>query len=108
ADSVTFLNPKDMPVFMIVGLLTALLLFLSIFLYKNPRRQKTLVKVSAFLLVVLMAVEAGVLLTWDTSGGSVEWLGSVFLLAGGIVFAIMAYQGIRRDEKLLRAADRIR
>lgn len=108
ADSVTFLNPKDMPVFMIVGLLTALLFFLSIFLYKNPRRQKTLVKVSAFLLVVLMAVEAGVLLTWDTSGGSVEWLGSVFLLAGGFVFAIMAYQGIRRDEKLLRAADRIR
>ena len=36
------------------------------------------------------------------------WLGSVFLLIGAMVFALMAYLGIRRDERLLKAADRLR
>lgn len=108
AESVTFLSPKDLPVFLIVNVLVAVLLFLSIFMYKNTRRQKMLTLVSMLLLVVVMATEAIVLFGWDSANGSVEWLGSIFLLLGALVFAGMAYQGIRSDERKLRAADRIR
>ncbi|MDE6126306.1 MAG: DUF4293 domain-containing protein [Muribaculaceae bacterium] len=38
----------------------------------------------------------------------IEIGGSVVLLVGALVFAAMAYRGIRHDEKLLRAADRLR
>lgn len=108
AESVTFLSPKDMPVFLIVNILVALLLFLAIFLYKNTRRQKTLTLVSILLIVVSMVVESFVLFGWDNQADRVEWLGSIFLLVGALFFALMAYRGIRNDEKLLKAADRIR
>lgn len=108
SNSATFLSPKDLPVFLIVNALVAVLLFLAIFLYKNPRRQKTLTLVSMLLIVVSMVTEAIVLFGWDTTAGRVEWLGSIFLLLGALVFAVMAYRGISNDERLLKAADRIR
>jgi len=108
ADSATFLSPKDFPVLIIVNALVAVLLFISIFLYKNTRRQKTLTLVSMLLIVVSMATEAMVLFGWDTTAGRVEWLGSIFLLIGALVFAMLAYRGIRSDERLLKAADRLR
>ena len=104
----TFLSPKDLPVFLTVNILVSVLLFLSIFLYKNTRRQKLLTLVSMVLIAVIIATECILLFSWDTTQGKIEWLGSVFLLLGALVFAGMAYQGIRKDEKLLKAADRIR
>ena len=108
SNSVTFLSPKDLPVFLTVNILVSVLLFLSIFLYKNTRRQKLLTLVSMVLIAVIIATECILLFSWDTTQGKIEWLGSVFLLLGALVFAGMAYQGIRKDEKLLKAADRIR
>lgn len=108
SNSVTFLSPKDLPVFLTVNILVSVLLFLSIFLYKNTRRQKLLTLVSMLLIAVIIATECILLFSWDTTQGKIEWLGSVFLLLGALVFAGMAYQGIRKDEKLLKAADRIR
>ena len=99
---------KDMPVFLVVNIVVALLLFLAIFLYKNTRRQKTVTLVSMLLIVVSMAVESFVLFGWETQADRVEWLGSIFLLLGALVFALLAYRGISSDEKLLKAADRIR
>lgn len=106
--SVTFLSPKDMPVFLIVNIVVALLLFLAIFLYKNTRRQKTLTLVSMLLIVVLMAVESFVIFGWESQSDRVEWLGSIFLLIGALIFALLAYRGISGDEKLLKSADRLR
>ena len=63
-NSATFIAPKDLPVFLIVNIVVAVLLLLSIFLYKNTRRQKTLTLVSMLLIVVLMAVESFVLFGW--------------------------------------------
>ena len=89
-NSATYLSPK------------------AIFLYKNTRRQKTVTLVSMLLIVVSMAVESFVLFGWETQADRVEWLGSIFLLLGALVFALLAYRGISSDEKLLKAADRIR
>jgi len=107
-DSVTLLRPTDVPVVMIVNIVVALMLFIAIFLYRNTRRQKTVTLVSILLLVVSMVTEALVIYGWNSAAGRMEWLGSIFLLIGALVFAVLAYRGISRDEKLLRSADRLR
>ena len=105
-NSATFLSPVDMPVFLIVSGLAAVLLLLAVFFYKNTSRQKTITLVSMLLIAAVLIAEAIVFFSWD--GGRPQWLGSVFLLIGAMVFALMAYLGIRRDERLLKAADRLR
>lgn len=107
-DSVTLLRPADVPVFMVVDILVALLLFLSIFLYKNTKRQKTMTMVSMLLIVVMMVTEVLILFNWNSTAGEIEWFGSIFLMLGALVSAFLAYRGIRHDENLLRAADRLR
>lgn len=107
-NSVTLMRPVDVPVFMVVNIVVALLLFLSIFMYKNTRRQKTLTLISMLLIVVIMATEGLLLYNWNNVYGGIEWLGSIFLLLAALVFALLAYCGISHDEKLLKAADRLR
>lgn len=107
-NSVTFMRPVDVPVFMVVNIVVAFLLFLSIFLYKNTRRQKTLTLVSMLLIVVVMVTEVLLLYSWNDAYGGIEWLGSIFLLLAALVFALLAYRGINHDERLLKAADRLR
>lgn len=103
-----FLNPVDMPVFLTVTSVIALLLFLSIFLYRNTRQQKRLTIVSMLLIVVCCVTEGFVYFGWGTIKAEMEWQGSIFLLLGALLFAMMAYRGITHDEKLLKAADRLR
>lgn len=106
--SVTLLRPVDVPVFMVVNILVAVLLFISIFLYRNMRRQKTVTLISMLLIALLMATEVYFFLSWNGEGGGVEWFGSIFLLLGALVFAFLAYRGISSDERLIKAADRLR
>ena len=104
-ESVTFIRPTDLPVLFVVDGVVALL----IFLYKNTVRQRTVTLVSMLLIVVVMVTEVCYLLSWGAGAGArVEWLGSIFLLLGALVSAVLAYRGIRHDERLLRAADRLR
>lgn len=107
-DSVTFLYPCDMPVLLTLNVLVAVLLVIAIFLFKNTGRQKTLTLVSMLLIAVSAASESIVLFSLNADEEQVEWMGSIFLLVGAFVFAWMAWRGIRSDEKLLRAADRLR
>lgn len=62
--------------------------------------------------VVLIAVLAAcaVLIVYgaQTEGARIEWMGSILLLLGAVAFSLLAYRGIRHDEKLLKAADRLR
>ena len=107
-NSVTFMRPVDVPVFMVVNIVVAFLFFLSILLYKNTTRQKTLTLVSILLIVVVMVTEVLLLYSWNDAYGGIEWLGSIFLLLAALVFALLAYRGINHDERLLKAADRLR
>ena len=45
-DSATFIMPAQMPVLMAVGILTALLFAVAIFMYKNTSRQRTMTLVA--------------------------------------------------------------
>lgn len=106
--AVANLSMADFPVLAIVNGLVALLLFIAIFLYKNTKRQKTITLLSMLLICVIAVVTITVAFTGNDEATRVEIGGSVLLLLGALVFAGMAYRGIRNDEKLLRAADRLR
>lgn len=108
-DSATFIMPAQMPVLMAVGILTALLFAVAVFMYKNTSRQRTMTLVAMLLTAATIAAEAILIFGWDSAAyGEIHWMGSVFLLVGAILFALLAYRGIRHDENLLRAADRLR
>lgn len=107
-DSITLLYPIQMLVFFCVNILIALLLFLAIFLFKNTRLQKSITLISMLLILCSLATECLVLFGWNSADGQIAWTGSIFLLIAAFVLAAFAYRGICKDERLLRAADRIR
>ena len=84
------------------------LLLVSIFSFRDTRRQKMMTIVSILLMCVLAVCASLMVYNTLAPGVSAEPLGSSLLLLGAIIFAILAYRGIRHDEKLLRAADRLR
>lgn len=106
--SVSNFYPSDNMVVLIVGLLIAALLVINIFLYKNTRRQKMMTIVSIVLIAVLASTCFLMIYGMGSEASTVEWLGSILLLLGAVVFSLLAYRGIRHDENLLRAADRLR
>ncbi|MDE5573599.1 MAG: DUF4293 domain-containing protein [Muribaculaceae bacterium] len=98
--------PKDNPVMLIVGILITLLLFISIFLFKDLKRQKTIALLSMFLII---ATEATVfILIFSSEAGMISWTGGALLLLGSFIFTLLAYRGINKDQKILRESDRIR
>jgi glucan phosphoethanolaminetransferase (alkaline phosphatase superfamily) len=101
-------TPSDNVVVMIVGLLTAALLIINIFSFKDTRRQKRMTVLSILLMVVLGAFAVLMVYGTDTASAQVEWMGSLLLLVGAAAFAVLAHRCITHDEKLLKAADRLR
>lgn len=107
----TALTPMQMPDTLCVGIVTSLLLLIAIFLFKNMKRQKTVVKCSIMLTIVEIAVLAFTAFTFNGENGkpavaSYNW--SLALPVVSLLFSIAGYRYIRRDENLLKAADRLR
>lgn len=104
------LCPKDFPVFFILNILIAVLLLLAIFMYRNLKLQKKVTLLS-MVLICCSAVTGGFLLYGPNApDGAVKlmWAGGVLLLVGALVFAILAYRGIGKDQRTLSSYDRIR
>lgn len=101
---VTF-TPMDALAYSMLNFLTAILLMLSIFLFKNTKRQKTVVLVS--ILLMFASVVSGGVIAYSNCM-SVDWAGSVLLLVCSVVLSLAAYRRIVADEKLLKSYDRIR
>jgi glucan phosphoethanolaminetransferase (alkaline phosphatase superfamily) len=108
AEAATVVTPSDNVVVMIVGLLTAALLIINIFSFKDTRRQKRMTVLSILLMVVLGACAVLMVYGTDTAAAQVECMGSLLLLVGAAAFAVLAHRCITHDEKLLKAADRLR
>ncbi|MBD5209909.1 MAG: DUF4293 domain-containing protein [Bacteroidales bacterium] len=104
------LHPKDYPVYLVVNLLIASLLFISIFKYRNLKMQKKVTLLSV-VLICCSAVTGGMLLYGPGAPkGAVEleWAGGIVLLLAALLFAIFAYRGISSDQRKLSSNDRIR
>lgn len=106
-DSAAQFHPSDAPVFMIVNLLIAALLFICIFLYKNLRRQMTVTLVSIVLIAASMVTGAFILYKGQPDA-VVELVGADILLVGAMIMAMFAYRNMRKDKRTLSSYDRIR
>ena len=108
ADSATFITPSDNIVVLIAGITTAVLLLIDIFSFRDTRRQKMLTIVGIVLMVLLGVCATLMVYSASAQGAEVEIAESCGLLLAAVIFAILAYRGIRKDEKLIKSVDRLR
>ncbi|MCC8022163.1 MAG: DUF4293 domain-containing protein, partial [Akkermansia sp.] len=88
------------PMYLVLSILVAVLLFLAIFMFKNLRRQRLMTLIAALLIIVVAFVAAMSMKEYNF------WVFALELMA--LLCAQWAYRRIGADERLLRSADRIR
>lgn len=93
--------------FFVVSLLCCILPFINIFLFKNLKLQKTVCIIEVFLLLAFLATGCGYGY-YSIDGGQVSWSSLICAPLIALIADIMAYNRISADQRLLRAADRIR
>lgn len=98
---------KDAPVFMVLNITIALLLFLAIFMFKNLRRQMTVTLLSIVLVAASIVTGCFVLYVGMPDATPVLF-GGIVLLGVVLVLALFAYRCMGRDRKLLSSYDRLR
>ena len=94
---------KNIPI-VILTVLSALISFVTIFLYKNRNRQTWVTLLNIFISIIVIILYF--LQLKNFSSGSFS-LTSLFVFAVP-VFLILALMGIRRDAKLIKSLDRLR
>lgn len=97
---------------MIATIVTALMPFITIFQFKNRKLQIKLIYVTIVLIVLLgvwMYFTSSATLDLISQSFGANNIGvGFFLLPVAIIFLAMAIGGIRKDEKLIKSADRLR
>jgi hypothetical protein len=93
------------PIVMIVGILTAVLLFVDIFLFNNLKKQMLVANV-AIVLLLLFAFLAGKFAL--DNAACTPWCYAALAYVVALVLTIAARRFMRRDFNLLRSADRLR
>jgi branched-subunit amino acid transport protein AzlD len=91
-------------------IVTCLLGFVTIFLFKNRKTQKNLSLLGMFLSLGIIALEFFIVDDYKKSLNFMEsnWkIGAIMPILMVVLF-FMAYQGIRNDEKLIKSVDRLR
>ena len=96
-----------MPLFVILAL-TVIIELITIFLYKNRKRQARLCSLNIALLLVWMILFVYFKYVRLTDIGVLHQTIPAYLPFLAAVLNYLAFKGIRADERLVRAADRIR
>jgi uncharacterized membrane protein YqjE len=93
---------------MVANIVLAAICFFNIFAFKNRTAQKRIASLSIVLVLALAAWSSsyGTELPGGLTNASVG-SGAILLLLA-IIFCALAIRGIRKDEQLLRSADRLR
>lgn len=107
AESFSPVFVKDAPVFMVLNIVIAVLLFIGIFLFKNLKRQIS-VTVASMVLICASIVTFGIILYAGMPDAHIIWTGGVLLLVAALICAFLAYRGMKKDRKLLSSYDRLR
>ncbi len=98
---------SEAPVLLILNIVIAVLLFISIFMFKNLKRQMA-VTVLSIILICASMVTCGILLYTAYPGATFIWTGGVLLLLVALVCVLFAYRFMKKDHKLLTSYDRLR
>jgi hypothetical protein len=106
AEAKAFLASSNLPLFLI-AILLGLSALVTIFLFKKRSAQKQLIWLSilvSVLFIILMYFPAQAFISANAGGFNIgAGLPLVY-----IILMILAYSGIRKDEKLIRSIDRLR
>ncbi len=108
ADTHQLIYVKDSVALLTLALVTAVLLFVDIFLFKNLRVQMRVASVCIFMILALACEGAFILGMRMPEGSEVAWLGPALVLAASLILAIFAHRGMKADQRLLKSYDRIR
>lgn len=107
AESLSAVYVKDAPVLLTVALLVAVLLFISIFMYKNLKRQMTVTLLSIVLIVA--TIVTGFFVIYNAyPGANFVVFGGLLLLVITLILALGAYRFMKSDWRKLRSYDRLR
>jgi hypothetical protein len=104
-----FTGRESLPLFAAI-VVTCLLGFVTIFLYRNRKNQKNLTLLGLLLSLGIIAMEFFIVDGYKTSLNFIEssWqIGAIMPIIMVILF-FLAYQGIRNDEKLVKSVERLR
>jgi hypothetical protein len=104
-------NIQDHIILIVAVVLSGLLAFGAIFLFKNRTQQMTLSRVSIALGVVIMVLAGGLFYAdYKALTGATNIEGGFGLLAPilTIIFSVLALRFIGKDEKLVKSMDRLR
>lgn len=93
--------------FFIVSILSFLIPLINIFLFKNIKLQKTLCLIELLFIMALIAIGAGYGYC-QFEDAAVSWSSLIVAPVLAFVGDVMAYNRISHDQRLLRAADRLR
>lgn len=93
--------------FFALALMATIIPFIAIFLFKNLRLQKTVCIIEILFLVATIIVGAVIGYT-SVSGACPGWSSIVIAPFLSIILTVMAYVRIRKDQRLLSSADRLR
>lgn len=104
------LKPTDFPVYLILNILIALLLFIDIFLYRDLKRQRTVTLIN--IVLICASAVTGALIIYGPAQPAevvdVQATANMLMLAGAFLFSIFALRGINKDRKTLSSYDRLR
>lgn len=98
---------KDFPVLLVLNLAIAVLLLLSIFMFKNLKAQIT-ATMACIVLLCASIVSCAFVVYAGVPGAAFIWTGGVILLVVAAIFALLALRGIKHDRNLLSSYDRLR
>ena len=101
----TVITVKSNTILWIVSILTAVIYFLAIFLFKNPKKQKSAIYAAMIVTIGVIATSAIIIFGGEES---ISPDSNAIAPAIALIGAIRAIQGINKDVKTLRDAERIR
>ncbi|MDE7403039.1 MAG: DUF4293 domain-containing protein [Muribaculaceae bacterium] len=93
--------------FFVVSLLSFVIPFINIFMFKNLKLQKSLCVIEILFLFTLAAIGC-TYGYYHFAEASVSWSSLICALPIAIIADLLAYQRICADQRTLRAADRLR
>lgn len=104
--NITLLNSHSLPIFDFFVGVTSTISILSIFLFKNRKKQALLVLLNILLSFAFIGAEAYGAYTNQKSDFhfSLGFILPFFVL----IFNFLAYKGIKNDDKLVKSMDRLR
>jgi uncharacterized membrane protein YbaN (DUF454 family) len=91
-----------------VTILAGIVCLAAIFLFKNRTLQKRIIMLSIFLILMVIVLAANYAMSIAAGPAAAKLQTGAGLPVLALIFCALGFRGIRKDEQLIRSADRLR